>query len=623
MSSIQASVERLNDLERSCYFALVVFPVGSSVPQSVILMLWKGRFGLSHASALSILLRLEQNALLSIEGQPPDRRVSLREVQHDFLIARAGRSISELHGKLLMLYANNYPAGWHTLPNDGYSLQHTIHHFVAAGRDADARRLLMDLRWHQAKLDSAGLNSLLEDLSKVSPDEIVSTVKLLLKGERQQPFARHATGPAFSNAGELCGQIVGRLKGRIEPEISRLVNQADSYRQTAWLRPLIPSLQAPAPFGGPRNPNKRSCRFVISTDNRYVVSISEDESAPGSGQLKIWDAASAFCIHSFPKPNFGKTADGQELGISKLLLTPDDRFLISVLWEGQIWIWEIGSGSLITGSTKRLGSVSDCRLSPDGRELIMGMWNGDVTVWPLPIQEGRLVLREPSSRPALFRANARINQVALGPDEDTVVIPTDSGTIHMVSLRSGLTRALRGHEAGVNCVAFTRDRSRLVSASDDKTIKVWDLATGDVVLTMRGHEDEVRHVAVTADGRCISAASGPVMMGTHVERLGRDPTLRAWSVNSGKQLAVLGEQPSVNVLRISQNERFVVSASGDVTDYSDDSIKIWDLNSMKMLARFVGDAFFEHCTMSNDNKTIITDDYLGSLHFLRLELPNA
>jgi len=58
-----------------------------------------------------------------------------------------------------------------------------------------------------------------------------------------------------------------------------------------------------------------------------------------------------------------------------------------------------------------------------------------------------------------------------------------------------LVRTLGGHAGGVMCVAVTPDGRLAVSASKDKTLKVWDLDTGQVVRTLKGHAREVAHPA--------------------------------------------------------------------------------------------------------------------------------
>jgi hypothetical protein len=91
---------------------------------------------------------------------------------------------------------------------------------------------------------------------------------------------------------------------------------------------------------------------------------------------------------------------------------------------------------------------------------------------------------------------------------------------------SGLLRTLEGHSADVSGVAVTPDGKRAVSASGDKTLKVWDLESGVALRTLEGHSDRVAAVAVTPDGKRAVSASG-------------DKTLKVWDLDSGVALHTL------------------------------------------------------------------------------------
>ena len=69
-------------------------------------------------------------------------------------------------------------------------------------------------------------------------------------------------------------------------------------------------------------------------------------------------------------------------------------------------------------------------------------------------------------------------------------------------------------------------RGAAVSASEDKTLKVWEVASGRELRTLVGHSNTVTAVAMTADGRRAVSAS-------------RDQTLKVWEVDSGRELRTL------------------------------------------------------------------------------------
>ncbi len=77
---------------------------------------------------------------------------------------------------------------------------------------------------------------------------------------------------------------------------------------------------------------------------------------------------------------------------------------------------------------------------------------------------------------------------------------------------------LQGHIAPVNSVSYSPDGKRIVSASSDKTVKVWDARTGQELFTLKGHTESVNSVTCSPDGKRIVSGSG-------------DQTVKAWDAH--------------------------------------------------------------------------------------------
>ena len=70
-------------------------------------------------------------------------------------------------------------------------------------------------------------------------------------------------------------------------------------------------------------------------------------------------------------------------------------------------------------------------------------------------------------------------------------------------------------------MAFSPDGKTLASGSDDKTIKLWDVASGKNTATVKGHKNKVETVAFSPDGKTLASGSS-------------DKTIKLWDVKPGK-----------------------------------------------------------------------------------------
>jgi WD40 repeat protein len=85
---------------------------------------------------------------------------------------------------------------------------------------------------------------------------------------------------------------------------------------------------------------------------------------------------------------------------------------------------------------------------------------------------------------------------------------------------------LRGHEGPVIGAAFSPDGSRVVTASPDKTARIWGATTGEESMVLRGHVGVVTGAAFNPDGSRIVTSSW-------------DETARIWDATTGMQSAAL------------------------------------------------------------------------------------
>lgn len=159
--------------------------------------------------------------------------------------------------------------------------------------------------------------------------------------------------------------------------------------------------------------------------------------------------------------------------------------------------------------------------------------------------------------------------VAVTPDGRRIVSASQDGTVKLWDLATGgLLRSFEGHKGAINAVAVTPDGRRIVSGGADRAIKLWDLETGALLRSFQGHNDYVRSVAVTPDGRRVASA-------------GEDKTVRLWDLESGAPLRTFdGHDRFVASLALTPDGARVVSGGWDT------NIRLWDLETGALLLTF-------------------------------------
>ena len=120
-----------------------------------------------------------------------------------------------------------------------------------------------------------------------------------------------------------------------------------------------------------------------------------------------------------------------------------------------------------------------------------------------------------------------MTSAAFSPDGSRIVTASEDNTARIWDAATGKEiTVLRGHEDAVSSAAFSPDGSRIVTASWDKTARIWDAATGKEITVLRGHANFVYSAAFSPDGTRIVTASA-------------DKTARIWDAATGKEIAVL------------------------------------------------------------------------------------
>ncbi len=195
-------------------------------------------------------------------------------------------------------------------------------------------------------------------------------------------------------------------------------------------------------------------------------------------------------------------------------------------------------------------------------------------------------------RAAAFRGHTDlVTGVIASPDGKALASVSQDRTVKIWDVATGRERATLQERAAD--IAFSPDSRLLASAGDmDRTVKLWDVHTGRKRAVFRGHQDEVLAVAFSPDGKTLVSGSG-------------DKTVKLWDLTAGQERATLrGHTSWVTAIAFSPDGKTLASGSLDET------VRLWDVSTGEGRVLLREHGWTDCLAFSPDGKTLAAGHHL-------------
>ncbi|XP_077997560.1 NACHT domain- and WD repeat-containing protein 1-like [Glandiceps talaboti] len=288
-----------------------------------------------------------------------------------------------------------------------------------------------------------------------------------------------------------------------------------------------------------------------------VISGSKDQT------LKLWDVQKQVCLHVY---------EGHQDAISCLSITDDEKYMVSGSKDDFLKIWNIDSGICLNTLEGHSSWISCVSVTHDSKSVVSASNDKTIKLWKLTDDTNVIRRERHATQPRCCGITSDGNVAISGAKEDKTRIWSHENGACVLKLPCDSA-----------CMVTTTDGAKVITASADKIVRVWNIHTGEAINTFEGHEREITCLAISKDNRYLISAC-------------KQPTMRKWDLETGKGFPVWdSSNKGVKCLQTTPDSLTVVSGHDDGT------VKLWDIDSGHCVKTVTGHTSAINCIAITPN----------------------
>ncbi|MCH5312188.1 MAG: TIR domain-containing protein [Prevotella sp.] len=240
----------------------------------------------------------------------------------------------------------------------------------------------------------------------------------------------------------------------------------------------------------------------------------------------------------------------------------DGNLLITSAYDNTIRIWDIYTGRCIntfeSGNWIYRNVITSASFSPDQKSILRTNSDSAIVICDSKTFEVKMLLKG--------HGFGGISSAFYNKDGHYIVSASWDKTIRIWDTYTGECLHIIEEPDEVNYAIFSKNEHYIISASENNLIRIWDTNSWQCLHVLKGHKSSVNSICVSPDDKYLVSAS-------------KDNTLRIWRVDKGLcEHVLIGHTASVNSVSISPDGKYIVSGSDDGT------IRKWDFKTGKCLS---------------------------------------